>query len=158
LSTMNRVVTLLIAAFGVAIVVLWVSAQLEHDGIFQDIPDSHHELRLADGIAAPEVSREQALATAIAHGGGNRVGPGGIREAYLVWEKDVSKDPPQDHLVWAVSFKVTPGTRTLEGPCGVPFEAAYALGFVDAHTREYLSTSEGWKLVPSGTPSVSPCY
>jgi hypothetical protein len=132
---------------------------LRTEGVFEDIPGSHHDLRLADGIEAPEVTRDEAISIATSNGGGVGVGPGGVRGARLVWEEDVSKTPSEDHLVWAVSFEVTPGTQILDGPCAVPFEAAYALGFIDAHSGEYLSTSEGWLLVPEGTPAVTqpPC-
>jgi hypothetical protein len=149
------VLSALIGAFALILVSLLVAGLRDQGSLFQGIPDDHHQLRRANGIKAPEISRDEAIATAMESGRSDRFGAGGVKQAYLVWEKDVSKEPVEDRLVWALSFEIAPGTQELAGPCAVPFEASYALAFIDAHTGEYLSTSEGWLLVPSGTPAVT---
>jgi hypothetical protein len=153
----NRILAALIVAFGVTIVVLSVLGGSQRASISANIPDEHHELRLADGIEAPEISFESAVAIAEASDSGKRVGAGRVKEAYLVSDKDVSNEPAEDRLVWALSFEIRPGTRELDGRCLIAFEAAYSLGFVDEDTGEYAATSEGWLLVPGGTPQLDPC-
>lgn len=158
---MFRFLTGGITCLAAAAVVFLLTGQGSGGSLFTGIPDervAHLNLRLA-GDTTPAITRGQAIASAIRDGAIRA--PGGnarVREALLVWQKDITLSLPQERLVWAINFDdpsaVLGGRYQPQGPFGIPHEALFAIVLIDATTGEHVMTAEGWKRVEGATPAI----